>query len=332
MQTLFDAKNTGGPDPSNPTGLTYAVSVTPPQAGFAPASPATGTINPVVGTLTIYDGGTPLPTGEDESVGGFDDEGGGGLQRLDVGMTPNAPGCYELEYPAAPVGGSGGTPVPSAGEINIYSDPGGTQLVAPDTPITPAALQTLYIQGEAMSQTDGDIQITLYYVPEQTGGGSAVKAEEDDGVDTVGPWVIRQDGSTVSGATTTAFLGQVIDLRAGLAPLAPPPPPWSRASSIEWSTIPGAIKDYNAQLDPVHDEQGQVTYLGDSDYAKQEIKFVWWQPATGVDVTVTIFGDSYGRWPTAERDVRRPREPATATGAANTTNGRRRERDQRQPL
>ena len=76
------------------------------------------------GTLTIYDGDTPVPTSEDESVGGFDDEGGGGLQRLDVGMTPDGPGYYELEYPAAPVGGSGGASVPSAGEINIYSDPG----------------------------------------------------------------------------------------------------------------------------------------------------------------------------------------------------------------
>ena len=80
VQTLFDASNTGGPDPSNPTGLTYTVTATSSQPVFSPAVPATGVIDPldaVTGSLTIYDGGTPVPRAVQNSVGGFVDADGG---------------------------------------------------------------------------------------------------------------------------------------------------------------------------------------------------------------------------------------------------------------
>ena len=118
-----------------------------------------------------------------------------------------------MSTPIAPNDGSGSSS--STGEIRIYDASG--NLIAPDARITPGALATFSIEGEAMSQTDGDIPITLYFVAQQTGGGYGQAVKKDTAADTAGDWVITRDGRTVSGSTTDVYLGQVVDLRVAPA-------------------------------------------------------------------------------------------------------------------
>ena len=294
MQTLFDASNTGGPDPSNPTGLTYTVTATSSQPVFSPAVPATGVIDPldaVTGSLTIYDGGTPVPRAVQNSVGGFVDA-DGGSERLDVRMTPDAPGYYELEYPIAPNDGSGSSS--STGEIRIYDASG--NLIAPDAPITPGALATFSIEGEAMSQTDGDIPITLYFVAQQTGGGYGQAVKKDTAADTAGDWVITRDGRAVSGSTTDVYLGQVVDLRVAPARPALPRTRCPRMCFSRGTRSPAVrsrttTRNFTRQYPG--DRPGQILNLGPTDYGQQEIRFVWPFAATSLDVSVGVAGDSW---------------------------------------
>ena len=122
------------PRPERSDGLTYTVTATSSQPVFSPAVPATGVINPLDAVGGAAD---PAHAGaERESqldLGGFVEVGAGvAMQRLDVAMTPDACGFYEVEYPAGGQGGSG------TGQICVYSDPAATHPIAPDTPISPA--------------------------------------------------------------------------------------------------------------------------------------------------------------------------------------------------